>query len=101
MADEAWHEAYSTRCIARRTTLGSTTLALYSSLTHLSAIGPIYGSQYLSNPSCASLQALKAAYRVAPTEATMKRVRRKAGRGRRRLKRRRRTRSGVVSRADW
>lgn len=35
--------------------------ALYSSLTHLSAMGPIYGSQNLSSPSWASFQALKAA----------------------------------------
>lgn len=75
--------------------------AFYSSLTHLSATGPIYGSQNLSSPSCASFHALNAAYRAPPTETTMKKVRRKAGRGMRRLNRRRRTRSGVVSRADW
>lgn len=75
--------------------------AFYSSPTHLSATGPIYGSQNLSSPSCASFHALNAAYRVPPTETTMKSVRRKAGSGMRRLNRRRTTRSGVVSRADW
>lgn len=73
----------------------------YSSFTHLSATSPMYGSQYRPSPSCASFQALKLVYSVTPTEARMKMILRKDGRGMRRLNRSKRPSKGVVSNADW
>ena len=73
----------------------------YSSLTHLSAISPINGSQYLDNPSCASFHALNDVQSVTPTEARMMMIRRKRGRRMRRLKMRMMASRGVVRRADW
>jgi hypothetical protein len=72
----------------------------YSSLTHLSAISPMYGNQYLPNPSWASFQALNAVYSVTPIDPRRMMSLRKYGRRIRRLKSSKRPRRGVVSSAD-